>query len=100
MRIECLEKTGFLCVIDAIVDEGSRSATNKRFPNTTNNVGEIAEYRIRTDWEGCCRPKGLRVDCRKVEEFRISLTTRFGCTSGDFVRLALSESRDSRSPHL
>lgn len=70
------------------------------FRKTTNNAGETAGYRIRTDWEGCCRPKGLRVECRKVEVFRISLTTRFGRTSGDFVRLALSESRDSRSPHL
>lgn len=71
----------------------------KYFRKTTDNAGETAGYRIRTDWEGCCRPKGLRVECRKVEVFRISLTTRFGCTSGDFVRLALSESRDSRSPH-
>lgn len=100
MRVRCLERADFLCVMDAIVDEGSRSITNEIFRKTTNNAGETAGYRIRTDWEGCCRPKGLRVECRKVEVFRISLTTRFGCTSGDFVRLALSESRDSRSPHL
>jgi hypothetical protein len=87
MRVRCLEKADILCVMDAIVDEGSRSATNKIF-QIHNNAGETAGYRIRTDWEGCCRPKGLRVDCRKVEEFRISLTTRFGCTSGDFVRFS------------
>jgi hypothetical protein len=40
MRVRCLEKADILCVMDAIVDEGSRSATNKIFPKTTTMQGK------------------------------------------------------------